>query len=180
MNRAVFLDRDGTINAEKRYVHRIEDFEFLPGAVEAIRLLNRKGYKVIVVTNQAGVARGYYAEEDVEKLHEWLIEELRRHDASVDGIYYCPHHEQHGLGEYKTECSCRKPKPGMIQAGIRDFTVDPALSFTIGDKESDLAAGKRAGTRTILVRTGYGGQMKTKLADYTAVDLLEAVQSIIP
>ncbi|MCR4435357.1 MAG: D-glycero-beta-D-manno-heptose 1,7-bisphosphate 7-phosphatase [Clostridiales bacterium] len=180
MNKAVFLDRDGTINVEKGYLYKISDFEFIPGAVEGISLLNEKGYKVFIVTNQAGVARGFYTEEDVLILHKWLKDELMKRNANVERIYYCPHHI-HGLGPYKTGCNCRKPAAGMFMNALKEYNVDPVLSFTIGDKESDLIAGKAAGTKTILVETGYGKDfIRTPFADYIASNLLFAVEYIIP
>jgi D-glycero-D-manno-heptose 1,7-bisphosphate phosphatase len=115
--RAVFLDRDGTINEEKDYLHRVEDFEFIPGTAEAIRRLKEAGFLVIVVTNQSGVARGYYTLDDVAFLHDHMQRELETFGASVDGIYVCPHHPVEGVGEYRRECDCRKGRPGMLLRG---------------------------------------------------------------
>lgn len=179
MNKAVFLDRDGTINVEKNYLYKISDFEFIPGAVEAIKLLKDRMYKVIIVSNQAGIARGYYTERDVDRLHEWMVSELKKKGVVIDDIYYCPHHEEYGLDEYKVDCSCRKPKTGMFTQGMQRFNINPAESYTIGDRESDLIAGKSAGTKTILVKTGYGQTVGNIYADYICSDLLEAVREIV-
>lgn len=179
MHKAVFLDRDGTINVEKNYVHEKEDFEFIPGSIEAIGLLNSAGYKVFVITNQAGVARGYFHEKDVILLHKWMNSELKKHDAFIDEFLFCPHHETSGVGEYRCACGCRKPKPGMILDLIERYSIEPGSSYTIGDKESDLLAGKRAGTKTILVKTGYGSCESDGNADFIVEDLLHAVEQVV-
>lgn len=147
MNKAVFLDRDGTINVEKNYLYQIEDFEFIPGVPEAIKMLNDAGYLVIVVTNQAGIARGYYTEEDMYKLHRHIDEELKKYNAHIDAYYFCPHHPLHGIGKYKQDCNCRKPKSGMLEEAIKDFNIDVTKSYIIGDKEWDIEAGKKLGIK---------------------------------
>jgi len=175
-HKAVFLDRDGVINVEKGYLHRIEDLEFLPGAPEAIRLLKEAGFLVIVVTNQSGVARGYYSMEAVTLLHRHMADALAARGASVDAWYVCPHHPEHG-----DECSCRKPLPGMIEQAAADFRIDPARSYMIGDKSSDVAAGLAAGCRSLLVGTGYGAEQSGAVPDHVPVfaNLLEAAQAIV-
>ena len=155
MNKAVFLDRDGTINIEKNYLYRIEDFEFIPGVPEAIKMLNDAGYLVIVVTNQAGIARGYYTEEDMHKLHRHIDEELKKYDAHIDAYYFCPHHPIYGIGEYKQECHCRKPKDGMLQKAIEEYSINVSESYIIGDKVSDVLAGNKCSITGILVRSGH-------------------------
>ncbi|BCS54486.1 D,D-heptose 1,7-bisphosphate phosphatase [Geobacter sp. SVR] len=155
MKRAVFLDRDGTINQEKEYLYRIEDFEFVPGAPEAIRILNDAGFLVVVVTNQSGVARGYYGEEDVETLHRHIAAELERSGARVDAWLYCPHHPD-GKGSYALPCRCRKPLPGMLVDAAVRFGIDLSASVMIGDKRIDVEAAMAAGCRPVLVRSGYG------------------------
>jgi D-glycero-D-manno-heptose 1,7-bisphosphate phosphatase len=154
--RAVFLDRDGTINEEKEYLWRVEAFRFIPGAVDAIKLLKKSGYLVVVVTNQSGIGRGYYGEADLMLLHEHMERELQRHGTTVDACYFCPHHPQHGVGHYAVDCSCRKPLPGMLLQAAVELEIDLAASWMIGDKKADIDAGQAAGCRTILVRTGYG------------------------
>jgi len=181
MNKAVFLDRDGVINVEKGYLHRVEDFEFLPGAPEALRLLKEAGFLLIVVTNQSGVARGYYSLEAVHELHRHLQDELIPYGAAIDGFYICPHHPDHESEDQLTECSCRKPLPGMIEKAVSDFHIDPARSYLVGDKLSDSEAGRAAGCRCFLVRTGYGDIPAVSVPkDVTIVDdLLAAARSII-
>lgn len=155
MRRAVFLDRDGTVNVEKDYLYRFEDLEFVPGAEEAIRRLNESGYFVVVVTNQSGVARGYYTEEDVENLHNQIAGRLAASGARVDAWYYCPHHPA-GKGSYSLPCQCRKPLPGMLLEAAARYDINLAESVMIGDKRIDVEAAIAAGCRPILVRSGYG------------------------
>ena len=135
---AVFLDRDGTINVERDYLHRIEDFAFIPGAPEAIARLNRAGFLAIVVTNQSGVARGYYPREAVCRLHEHIRHLLGRYHAAIDGFYVCPHHPTEGADAYRIDCDCRKGAPGMLLQAARDHGVDLRRSFMVGDKLIDL------------------------------------------
>lgn len=161
---AVFLDRDGTINEEKNYLHRIEDFQFIPGAAEAIRQLNRAGFLVLVVTNQSGVARGYFPLAAVETLHRHLARQLAEAGARVDGFYVCPHHPTAGQGELRRSCSCRKGDPGMLLQAAEEHGVDLARSYMIGDKEADVEAGERAGCTPLLVLTGYGQQTVRSLS----------------
>lgn len=157
MERVIFLDRDGTINQEVNYLYRREDLHLLTGAAKAIRLWKDAGYRVIVVTNQAGVARGYYQEGDVEALHQYLNEQLQTSSgAQVDAFFYCPHHPEHGLGIYKQDCHCRKPEIGMFELAERMYSVDKEHSWMIGDKLIDIQAGINYGVKTILVGTGYG------------------------
>jgi len=181
--KAVFLDRDGTINIEKKYLYRIQDFEFTYKAKEAIRLLREKGYKVIVVTNQAGVARGYYREQDVMKLHHWINETLNQIGTRIDGFYYCPHHPREGISGYKRRCDCRKPSLGLFQQAIHDFNIDCSISYVVGDKLSDLIPGKKLGCTTILTLTGYGRSFvdcPKPYIDYVAANLYEAASYYIP
>jgi len=180
MKRAVFLDRDGTINVEKDYLYQIQDFEFIPGAVDAIRVLNDAGYFVVVVTNQSGVARGYYTEEDVELLHRHIDAELGKTGARVDAWLYCPHHPD-GRGSYSLPCDCRKPLPGMLKDAARRYDIDLESSVMVGDKFADIGAGISAGCRTILVRTGYGADHENLVSSYTEVydDLLAAAKTLI-
>ncbi len=181
LNRAVFLDRDGVINVEKEYLHRIGDFEFLPGVPQALRLLKEAGFLLIVVTNQSGVARGYYSLEDVDRLHRHLQDQLAPYGAAVDGFYVCPHHPEHGAGDLTINCSCRKPLPGMIEKAVVDFQIDPARSYLVGDKLSDIEAGQAAGCRSFLVRTGYGGRDAEVVPDDVAIfdDLPAAARAIL-
>jgi len=147
---AAFLDRDGVINRDDGYVHHKEDFIWQDEAIAAIRWFNEQGYFVFVVTNQSGVARGYYDEKAVQDLHRWMGGELARHDAHIDAFYYCPHHPEGVVGHYSRVCNCRKPMPGMIQAALAEWPVDASGSVLIGDKESDMAAASAAGITGLL------------------------------
>ena len=145
MNKAVFLDRDGVVNRklENDYVKNWNEFCFLPGVFEAIKAIKEKGYLVIVVTNQRGIARGLMTEEDLEEIHQRMQKELEKHGAEVDDIFYCPH-------DISDNCNCRKPKPGMLIQAHKKWNIDFASSFIIGDSNSDIEAGKRVGCQGIL------------------------------
>lgn len=147
---AAFLDRDGVLNADAGYVYRSEDFIWVEGAREAVKLLNQRGYFVFVITNQSGVAKGHYQEIDVQRLHNWIKEDLDRINAHVDAFYYCPHHPEALIENYRQICDCRKPAPGMIQKAMREWPVDRAQSFLIGNKEEDIAAAEQAGIKSFL------------------------------
>jgi D-glycero-D-manno-heptose 1,7-bisphosphate phosphatase len=179
--RAVFLDRDGTINLERDYLHLPADFAFIPGAPEAIGLLKAAGFLVIVVTNQSGIARGYFDEAAVRRLHSHMDELLARHGTSVDAYYLCPHHPLHGSGDYRRDCGCRKPLPGMLVEAAGDFSIDLAASYVVGDKLADVAAGFAAGCRPLLVRTGYGEEESAALPPGVPCcdDLLDAARRIV-
>lgn len=161
---AVFLDRDGTINVEKNYLHRIEDFEFIPGAPEAIRQLNQAGYLVLVVTNQSGVARGYFSLAEVDALHRHMVQRLAESGARIDGFYVCPHHPTAGQGIWRRDCSCRKGQPGLLLQAAAEHGIDLARSYMVGDKTADVEAGQRAGCSPLLVLTGYGQKTALNLA----------------
>lgn len=148
---AVFFDRDGVLNVDKGYVFRKEDFEWMPGAIETVKHFHDKGYYVFVVTNQSGVARGYYSEADVKALHVWVNEELARQDAHIDAFYYCPHHPAYGNSHYRQFCACRKPEPGLIQQALAEWPVDKERSLLFGDKDSDIAAAEMASIKGYLV-----------------------------
>ena len=153
-NKAVFLDRDGTINVDYGYVHQIDDFHFIDGVIDALLQLKKKGYLLVLVTNQSGIARGYFSEEQFLQLTEWFDWSLADRGVDFDGIYYCPHHPE-GQGEYREDCDCRKPKAGMFTQAIADLNIDPSQSIMVGDKLEDLLAAENAGVKTkILVRTG--------------------------
>ena len=152
----IFLDRDGTINEEVHYLHRPEDLKILPGVPQAIRRFREAGYQVVVITNQAGIGRGYYTEKDLELLNRYLNQVLAEEQAHIDGFYFCPHHPEHGIGKYKKACRCRKPDIGMFEQAEKDFPVDKSRSYMIGDKLIDTQAGHNFGIRSVLVGTGYG------------------------
>lgn len=176
-NKAVFIDRDGTIARDVPYCSCPEDFELFPETAEGIKLLNENGFKVIVVTNQSGIARGYFTEETLGKIHEKMKGELARAGARVDAIYYCPHHPDDG-------CDCRKPKPGMALQAASDLDIDFSQSYVVGDMDMDIEMGHRIGCKTLLI-----GDKKDKLlplteegkviADAIVSDLLEAARRIL-
>ena len=185
MEKVIFLDRDGTLNVEVNYLHRKEDLVLLPRVPEALKAFKDQGYKLVVITNQAGVARGYYTEDDVRELHRYMNELLAEQGAEIDAFYYCPHHPEHGIGKYKIQCHCRKPETGMFEMAEQDFDVDKASSWMIGDKLIDIEAGRNYGVRTVLVGTGYGAgvhEEQKKKGDFPydlyANDLLEAYNEI--
>ena len=161
--RAVFFDRDGVLNIDHGYVFRPEDWQWTPGAIDAIKWCNDNGYLVIVVTNQSGVARGYYSEADVVQLHEWVNEDLRRHQAKIEAFYYCPHYPNASVLEYALECNCRKPQPGMLLAAIAKFNIAVTFAVMFGDKPGDIEAASAAGIRGVLVEKNAGW---SSLADF--------------
>lgn len=172
---AVFLDRDGTINEDTGYVSDPEDLVLLAGAPEAIKRLNQEGIKVIVVSNQSGVGRGYFTESDVRAVNERLEKLLLLDGARLDGIYYCPHRPDEG-------CPCRKPEVGLIERAAVEHGIDPERSFVVGDKTDDVYMAKRAGAKAVLVLTGKGAEEKERLdkdPDFVARDILDAVTWIL-
>ncbi len=185
LNRAVFLDRDGTINEEICYLGDPSQVRFIDGVPAAIAALNKAGFKVVVFTNQAGVARGYFSETAVNRVHSAIEASLGAQGARIDAFYSCPHHPTEGVGPYRVGCECRKPKPGLLEKARRDLRIDMCSSFVVGDKLSDLESGLAMHCKVILVRTGYGRESEEKLAnhrlrpDYVAADLLEASQWIL-
>ena len=153
---AVFLDRDGVINREGGYVHQVDEFHFIDGVFDACREMSKAGYQLIIITNQAGIARGYYTEADFHRLTKWMLNEFRQHGIEIDDVYYCPHHPVHGVGDYRRDCDCRKPAPGMIFRAAREHSLDLHHSILIGDKATDIDAGRAAGVGCcVLVQTGH-------------------------
>ena len=148
-NRAIFFDRDGTLNVDVHYLHDPAYFVWVEGAIDAIRWANVHGYLVIVVTNQSGIARGYYDEAAVQRLHDWMNAELARYDAHIDAFYYCPHHTEGAVPAYTKACGCRKPAPGMILRAVQDHDIDPAASWMFGDSPHDVAAAVHAGVHGV-------------------------------
>ena len=174
-----FLDRDGTIIRQVELMHRIGQLRLLPGAAAGIRLLNQNGTPVSLVTNQPVVARGICTEHDVEFIHKELNRRLLGKGAWIDAFYYCPHHPDATLEQYRVKCSCRKPEAGMILRAVEEQDLDLSRSVMIGDTTQDIMAGRRAGCRTILVRTGHGGRDPWQydcVPDWTAKNLLEAAR----
>lgn len=154
MAKAIFFDRDGTLNAEVGYLYRIEEFEWIDGAIDAIKFCNQNDYMAIVVTNQSGIARGFYSEDDVNRLHAWMNERLATVGAHIDAFYYCPHHPRGAVERYAVECECRKPRPKMILDAIDRFNIDRDRSMMIGDKPRDIESGLNAGVRGVLFEGG--------------------------
>ena len=175
--KAVFLDRDGTINVEKQYLINPEEMELIAGSAEAIRGFNEQGFFVIVITNQAGVARGYFSEGDIIELHKHFDKELEKLNAKVDAYYFCPHHPNYGD---KLNCECRKPEPGLILRAAEDFNVDLSNSYLVGDKAIDVNAALAAGVTPVMVATGYGMDDHNKVNPKIAFvdDLLAAYKAI--
>ncbi|XFO69323.1 D-glycero-beta-D-manno-heptose-1,7-bisphosphate 7-phosphatase [Sporomusa silvacetica DSM 10669] len=147
---AVFFDRDGVLNVNLGFVYLPEDFQWIDGAIKTIKYFNNAKYLVFVVTNQSGVARGYYTENDVQQLHKWMNAELAKQAAHIDAFYYCPHYPDAKLEQYREVCQCRKPMPGLIQQAIREWPVKPTKSFLIGDMDTDLKAAATAGIKGYL------------------------------
>ncbi|MFN3149625.1 D-glycero-beta-D-manno-heptose 1,7-bisphosphate 7-phosphatase [Bremerella sp.] len=160
---AVFLDRDGTINEEVKYLGSPHQLRLVPGAAEAIARLNQVGIPIIVVTNQSGIARGYYTEDDVQDVHNYMDKLLADHGASISAYYYCPHHPDAIVKKYAVDCECRKPRIGMLSAAAAQENVSLSQAYVVGDKRSDLRAAVNAGARGILVRTGYGAKTEEEL-----------------
>lgn len=154
--RALFLDRDGVINVDHGYVFRPEDFEFIDGIFDLCRTAQRNGLKIIVITNQAGIARGFYTERDFELLSMWMVEIFKNNNINITDIYFCPYHPQHGIGHYKKDADCRKPKPGMILQAAVEHDINLSRSFLIGDKISDVEAGLAAGVGNNLLFDSSG------------------------
>jgi D-glycero-D-manno-heptose 1,7-bisphosphate phosphatase len=176
---AVFMDRDGTLNVEMDYLHRPEDVTLFPGATAALAKLNACGVPVIVVTNQSGIGRGMYGWEEYNSVMGRIAELLKREGAHIDDAYACPFHED-GVGVYRhPDHPYRKPNPGMLLSAAEKRHIDLSRSWIIGDKECDLEAGRRAGCRSALVRTGYGNGVDPELADLVADDLEGAVEGIL-
>lgn len=182
---AVFIDRDGTVSEEVGYINHPSRFRVFPYAASAIKLLNDFGWLAVIITNQAGVARGYFAETMVQTVHENLQRELHEQGARADGIYYCAHHPTVGEPPYRRDCDCRKPKPGLINRAARELDIDLENSWMIGDRYSDIELARNAGVSAALVLTGYGrGEWENQRSDWqhqpdlVAENLLDAVVSI--
>jgi len=169
-NKAVFLDRDGTMAIDVHYCRRPEDFQLFPGTAGAVRLLKEHGFKVIVITNQSGIGRGYFNEETLAEIHRKMADDLACKGTGVDAIYFCPHHPD-------DNCDCRKPKPALVLRAAKDFAIDPGQSYIVGDLPADIELGKAVGCRTVLVTTTpRDNDLKP---DAVAADIYQAAQAII-
>ncbi|MFN2925952.1 D-glycero-beta-D-manno-heptose 1,7-bisphosphate 7-phosphatase [Lachnospiraceae bacterium YH-ros2228] len=152
LSKAVFLDRDGTINVEKQYLYKKEEFEFLPGVLDGLKLLQKAGYLLVIVTNQSGIARGYYSEDQFHDLNNWMLSKLEEYGITITKVYYCPHHPNAIVEKYKMDCECRKPKLGMYQKAVQEYGIDLNNSYAIGDKIRDCAICKDSGCKGILIQ----------------------------
>jgi len=184
--RAIIMDRDGTVCDEVGYVNHVDRVRLLPRSAAAIRAANDAGFQTVVATNQAGVARGYFAETLIDEVHDRVRELLAAEGARLDGIYYCPHHPEVGEPAYRKICTCRKPLPGILERARDEMGIDLSASYMVGDTVKDLEAGRRAGATSVLVLTGYGrGELEyqsrawTVKPDHVAADLFDAVTWIL-
>lgn len=171
--KAVFIDRDGTINVnDPEYTHKIEDFKFTEEALPALRKLSKTDYKIIVITNQSGIARGYYGEKDLKKLHKWMLDVFKEKNIRIDKIYHCPHHP-----DFTGNCECRKPKPGMLLQAVKDFGISLCKSWVIGDGKEDIIAGREVNAKTIKIGKKMPKELKLE-PNFYAKNLFEAVEII--
>ena len=164
-NKFILFDRDGVINIEKSYLYKIEDFEYETGLIEGLKKLKKLGYRFLIITNQAGIAKGYYTEEDYLKLEKFIMDDLKNKGIEIEKTYYCPHHPE-GKGIYHKECECRKPNIGNFLKAINEFFIDVEKSFMVGDRITDLIPAEKLGFKTVMVKTGYGMENISKLTDY--------------
>jgi D-glycero-D-manno-heptose 1,7-bisphosphate phosphatase len=179
--RAIFLDRDGTLNVDVGFTHRAEDLQLLPNAVAGLARMQELGFVLLITTNQSGIARGYFTEPDMHAFNRALVARLQDEGITISGIYFCPFHPTEGVGRYQNDSPLRKPRPGMILQAAAEHGIELAESFAIGDKTSDILAGQAAGCRTILVRTGVGREHEkdpTAQPDFVADDLLKAARFV--
>jgi D-glycero-D-manno-heptose 1,7-bisphosphate phosphatase len=180
---AVFLDRDGTMIVDVGYLRRVEDIQFYPWTIDAVRALNHAGLPVVVVTNQSGIARGLFTESILQDVHRAMNETLTAGGATIAGYYFCPHHAKGTVAEYSIECDCRKPRRALVDRAARDLNLDPARSFVVGDKWMDVGLGRAVGARSLLVRTGEGAAQAERppagLAPDVIVDNLAGAASWI-
>jgi len=181
-NKAVFLDRDGTIVVHEHYLSSPDQLKLLPNAAEGIRLFKKSGYLVIVITNQSGIARGFFDEKQLTLIHKELMSILKEEGITIDDIYYCPHHSEGVIEQYTLDCDCRKPKPKMLLNAAKQHNIDLTQSLMIGDSEVDMQAGKNAGCTSLLIRNGCTDSTNTAsitMMDYVVKDLLEAARLFI-
>ena len=191
---AIFLDRDGTLNEERGYISESSQFSLYPYAAKAVRLINDAGWLAVVITNQAGIARGLYAESFLNELHSAMLSQLEEQGARLDGVYYCPHlmperfapnEYVEALSGYRIACECRKPKPGLLERAARELAIDLAASYVVGDRYGDIEAGHAVGARGVLLETGHGANELAlrhewpRPPELMAENLLNAVQTIL-
>ncbi|MGB7295062.1 MAG: HAD family hydrolase [Candidatus Aminicenantales bacterium] len=185
MKKAVFLDRDGTLNVDVGYPSRYDQIDIYPQSFEAVRKFNREGLLVVVITNQSGVGRGLLTEDDLQDIHARLSAAFSQHDARIDAIYYCPHYALSADPRYRKECDCRKPRPGLARRAAADLGIDLGSSYMIGDKTEDVLLGMNIGAVSVLVLTGSGRESLSQLREqkinpsHVASDILEAADWIL-
>ncbi len=182
MNKAVFLDRDGTLIEDVGYLSNEKDISLIEGAAEAVHDLKNAGFKTVMITNQAAISRGIITEDRFKEINAQILSEFSKKGADFDGVYYCPHHPTEGKGKYLVNCSCRKPLPGMLLKAAQELDLDLAGSFMIGDKDIDIEAGAKAGCKTALVLTGYGNSSKNSpraKPDHISANILDASQWVL-
>ena len=185
MTPAVFLDRDGTLIQDVGYLSRVEDVQWYPWSIDAIRLLNRAGFLVCITTNQGGIGLGFYGVDLLDRVHGMMAADVEASGGRIDGFFFCPHHPNAVVDQWRGDCDCRKPKPGMVHQATSRFPIDLERSFVVGDKLADVNLGRNVGSRSILVKTGYGeaelvrhhGQVPG--AAFVAETVLEAVSWIL-
>lgn len=175
MRPALFLDRDGVINIDHAYVHKIEDFEFIDGIFDLCRAAVERGYLLLVITNQSGIARGFFTETDFQILTQWMCERFVDHNAPITEVFYCPYHPTGAVGKYRKDTFDRKPYPGMILKALQKYSVDPSSSLLIGDKQSDIQAGQAAGIRTTVLFDHNGQEANSHSATKCIRSLREAI-----
>lgn len=174
--KVAFLDRDGVINKEVNYLYRIDDLRYVPGSLLAMKQLNKIGYKIIIVTNQAGIAKGYFSEFEYQIFTKYLLDDLKKNGIEILKVYHCPHHPDAVVDKYQCSCICRKPNPGMLEKGIRTFNVDIKRSFLVGDKDTDILAGKAAGLmKCFLVESGHD----LNKSDYEKFDVFSNLYDVV-
>jgi D-glycero-D-manno-heptose 1,7-bisphosphate phosphatase len=179
-NKALFLDRDGVINVDHGYVYQSEKFEFIDGVFNACKAFYEAGYKIIIITNQSGIGRGYYTEADFLALTTWMKAQFSHHHIEVADVYFCPHHPKKALSAYLKQCECRKPAPGMLLQGIKEHNINPASSIMVGDKLSDMQAAQKAGVNTrVLVRSGQSFDESAKQHADLVIDSIRDLPSLL-
>lgn len=181
MQKAVFLDRDGTINIDRHYVYRKEDFEYIKGAINALQIFENAGFRLVIVTNQSGIARGYYTENDYLDLNKWMIQDLEKKGIHISGVYFCPHHPCGKILQYQVECGCRKPKTSLFWHAAHELHIDMNQSYAIGDKMRDLEICNESGTKGILLQQDetFRGLKKGMENICVCRNLLEAAKMIV-
>lgn len=170
-NKFIIFDRDGVINIEKHFLHKIEDFEYENTVIESLLKLGEMGYKFIIITNQSGIGKGYYSESDYKKLENFIMKDLESKGIIIEKTFFCPHHPE-GIGQYQKDCDCRKPKTGNFLKAINEFNIDIENSYMIGDRVTDLIPANKLGFKTVLIKTGYGKENINKLQEHNLNSLI--------